>query len=397
MQTKHNTVRMVSLGILATGLMLAGCTKAKAPAAPMAMPDPEVSVVTLQAERTVLTTRLAGRISANLVAEVRPQVGGIVQERKFVEGSDVKAGDVLYQIDPAMFQAACASAEAAKAKAEAHITPVRLKMERYKELVKINAISQQDYDEAVAALKLAEADLTVSQAVVEIAKINLEYTRVKAPISGRIGKSSVTTGALVTAGQPTALAVIQQLDSVYVDVSQSSANLLLRNRALATGKLKRDGASQACVKLVMEDGTPYPHVGALNFSDVTVDPGTGSFTLRTTFPNPEHALLPGMYVRTIIEEGVVEAAILVPQRAVSHDPRGNATALVVNAAGKVELREIKIPISLGNNWLVEEGLMAGDRVILEGLQRVRPGVAVRVVPFAEKAGPAAKVPAAAAH
>ena len=357
------------------------------------MPPPEVAVSIIQAERTVISTELSGRIAPQLVAEVRPQVSGIILERRFTEGSDVTAGDTLYQIDPAMFQAACNSTAAAVAKAEANITPIRLRVERYQELVKAKAVSQQDFDEAQAALKLAEADLSVSKAAAEIARINLEYTRVKAPISGRIGKSAVTTGALVTAGQPAALAVIQKLDPVYVDVTQSSANLLLRNRALASGKLKRDTANQASVKLVLEDGTPYQHPGTLNFSDVTVDPGTGSFTLRTTFPNPEHALLPGMYVRTIVEEGVVEQAILVPQRAVSHDPRGNATVLLVDAEGKIAQRELKIPIGLGNRWLVEEGLIAGDRVVMEGSQRAPPGTPVKVVPFAESAVAPAQPPA----
>ncbi len=389
MQISFKTRQLAAgAGLLGAGLILAGCGKAMVSAG-AGMPPPEVAVVTLQPERLVLTTELAGRTSANLVAEVRPQVGGIIQERRFTEGSDVKAGEVLYQIDPATYQAALDSAAAAQAKSEANVLPIRLKAERYKELVKVKAVSQQDVDDLLAALKLAEADVDVSKAAVAIARINLAYTRVTAPISGRIGRSSVTTGALVTANQPAALAVIQQLDPVYVDVTQASVKLLQLQRNLAGGQLKRDVSIQAAVKLFLEDGTPYPQPGLLKFSDVTVDPSTGSVTLRTLFPNPDQVLLPGMYVRVVVEEGVLEQALLVPQRGVTRDPRGNATAMVVNAAGLVEQRTLKVERSLGDRWLVREGLNAGDRVILEGLQRIKQGIPVRVVPFSNQGGPAA--------
>lgn len=396
---------LVLPGVFAAGLLLVGCDLPKsvsaskaAPAAPAEMPPPEVAVATVQPERLVLTSELSGRISANLVAEVRPQVGGILQQRLFAEGSDVKAGDILYQIDPAMYQAACASAQAALAKAEANLTPVRLKAERYRELVKSKAVSQQDYDEAEAAFKLAEADLALAKATASIADINLAYTQVRAPISGRIGKSSVTTGALVTANQATPLTVIQNLDSVFVDVTVSNARLLQRQRDIENGLMKSSGVGQVAVKLLLEDGSAYPQPGVLKFSDVTVDPGTGSVTLRTVFPNPEHQLLPGMYVHTLVDDGVMEAAILVPQQAVSRDARGNPYALVVDAADHVEQRPLKISRNLGDRWLVAEGLKAGERVVMEGSQRIRPGVAVvKPIPFVRAAVPAFSSTSAATH
>ena len=316
-----------------------------------------------------------------MVAEVRPQVGGIIQKRLFTEGSDVKAGQALYQIDPATYQAAFASAKAAEAKAEANLFSVRLKAGRYQELVKINALSQQDNDDAQAALKQAEADVASARAVVETARINLAYTKLTAPISGRIGRSAVTDGALVTASQPAALATIQQLGSMYVDVTQSSAELLKLKQNRASGMLKNGGASQAQVKLVLEDGSLYPLTGILNFSEVTVEQSTGSITMRATFPNPKQTLLPGMFVRAILEEGIREQAILVPQRGVTRNPKGEAMVMVVGAEEKVEPRPIKVVQTIGENWLVSEGLKAGDRIILEGLQKARPGTAVKAVPF----------------
>jgi len=383
-------------GLLATGIVMSGC--GKKPAAGPPSGPPEVGVVVVKPERVTLTTELSGRTSAHLVAEVRPQVGGIVQKRLFTEGSDVKAGQVLYQIDPASYQAAFASAKAAQARAEANLLPSRLKADRYRDLVKINAVSRQDYDDAYASLKLAEADVAAANAAVETARINLAYTRVTAPISGRIGRSSVTGGALVTASQPAALATIQQLGSMYVDVTQSSAEMLRLKQNLASGLLKKNGSDQARVKLLLEDGSDYPLPGTLKFSEVTVDQSTGSITLRAIFPNPQQTLLPGMFVRAILEEGENPRAILVPQRGVTRDPAGNAAVLVVGAGEKVESRMIKVARTVGDNWLVSEGLKAGDRVILEGIQKARPGTTVKAVPFGSKpvAAPGAASPSAVA-
>jgi membrane fusion protein (multidrug efflux system) len=312
-------------------------------------------------------------------------VGGIIQKRLFTEGTDVKAGEVLYQIDPATYQAAYAGAKANLSRSEANIISVRLKAERYKELVDINAVSRQDYDDASAALKQAEADVEAGKAAVETARINLDYTKVTAPISGRIGRSSVTNGALVTASQPAALATIQQLSPIYVDVTQSSAELLRLKQNLASGLLKSNGAAQARVRLLLEDGSSYPLPGTLKFSEVTVDQSTGSITLRAIFPNPKQTLLPGMFVRAILEEGVNEHAILVPQRGVTRNPAGNAMVMVVGSEEKVEPRVIKVVQTVEDSWLVSEGLKAGDRVILEGLQKARPGTPVKAVPFGSKA------------
>ncbi len=379
MRRSLKTVRAALPGLLVAGALVAGCGKPES--APPPAGPPEVGVVTIQPQRVAVTTELAGRVSAFLVAEVRPQVGGIVQERRFVEGSDVRAGDVLFQIDSATYEAALASARAALARAEANLPPLRLREERYRELVAINAVSRQDHDSAAGQLRQAEAEVEVARAALDLARINLEHCRVTAPISGRIGKSSVTTGALVTANQAAALATVQQLDPVYVDVTESSANLLRLRQGLASGRLKQGGAEQAAVRLVLENGTPYPHQGTLKFSDVTVQPGTGSVTLRTVFPNPEQLLLPGMFARAVVQEGVNESALLVPQRGVSRNQKGEPVAMVVGADEKVEARPLKIDRAVGEAWLLAEGLAAGDRVILEGLQRIRPGVPVRALPF----------------
>jgi membrane fusion protein (multidrug efflux system) len=338
-------------------------------------------VFTIQQERVPVITELPGRTSAYLVAEVRPQVSGIIQKRFFTEGSDVKAGKVLYQIDPATYEATHSAAKAALARAEANVISIRNRVERYKELVTINAVSQQEYDDVTAALKQAEADVQVNNAATESARINLNYTGVTAPITGRIGKSNVTVGALVTANQPTPLAVIQQLDPIYVDATQSSANLLQLKGHIAAGRIKGDGPNQARVKLLLEDGTPYPLEGALKFSDVTVDSSTGSFIQRMVFPNPKHTLLPGMYARALIQEGVIDRAILVPQQAVSRDPKGNPYVLIVDGSGKVEQRAIIVARAIGDKWNVSSGLAPGDKVIVEGMQRVRPGATVKVTPF----------------
>jgi len=397
MKKLHRIKLITTAGVLVMGLMLTGCGK-KQSGGPPQTGAPEVAVVTVQNERVTITTELAGRTSACLVAEVRPQVGGIIQKRLFTEGSDVKAGEVLYQIDPATYQAAYNSSRAALARTEANLIPARLKAERYEELIKINAVSQQDYDDAGAALKQAEADVEGAKATLETARINLAYTGVTAPISGRISRSSATVGALVSASQATALATIQQFDQVYVDLTQSSAEMLHLKQSLASGLLKKAGDKEARVKLLLEDGTPYPLEGTLKFSEVTVEQSTGSITLRTVFPNPKHTLLPGMYVRAIIEEGVKDQAILVPQQGVTRNSKGEPTALVVDGSGMVELRVLKIERSIGDKWLVNEGLNPGDQVILEGLQKVRPGSPVKAVPFGSKpdATPAAAAKPAAA-
>ena len=352
-------------------LLLAGCKEA---AAPQARPAPQVGVVTLEAQPFTLTTELPGRTAAYRVAEVRPQVGGILQKRLFQEGSEVKAGQQLYQIDPSTY-------EATQKSAEASVLSSRSLAERYKMLVGDQAVSRQQYDEARAAQMQAEAALDKAQ-------IDLRYTRVLAPIAGRIGRSAVTEGALVSSGQSTALAVIQQLDPIYVDVAQSSAELLRLQKSFKGGALTRDD-SWSRVKLVLEDGTPYGRPGKLKFREVTVDPTTGSVTLRMVFPNPEHVLLPGMYVRAVVEEGVLSDAILVPQQAVSRTPKGEPYALVVGKDGKAEQRMLTVDRAMGERWLVSKGLAAGEQVIVEGAQRVRAGADVKAVPYAgaESAAP----------
>lgn len=385
MPNKYRCTLLTALILLVAAL--AGCNNTQATASKSPPPIAEVAYVAVEPRSVTLTTELPGRTSALLVAEVRPEVAGIVLNRHFTEGADVKAGEVLYEIDPSTYQAAHASAKAALARAEANVVPRLLKAERYKELVAINAVSRQDADDADAALRQAEAEVEGAKAALDTARINLAHTLVTAPISGRIGRSVVTTGALVTASQPTALATIQKLDPVYVDVTQSTANLLKLREKLAAGKLKKD-ARGAVVKLFLEDGKVYPLGGTLKFSDVTVNPGTGSVTIRTVFPNPKGILLPGMYVRAVLEEGVDERGILVPQRGVTRDPTGKAMALVVGAGDKVESRILEVSRVVGDSWLVEKGLAAGDRVIVEGLQKAKPGDQVRPVPFATTAAPA---------
>ncbi|MFA6147720.1 MAG: efflux RND transporter periplasmic adaptor subunit [bacterium] len=367
--------------------VFAGCNKTQATAPTGPPPLAEVAYVTIVPRRVTLTMELPGRTSAMLVAEVRPEVGGIVRKTLFTEGADVKQGDVLYEIEPSSFEAAYASAKAALSRAEANVVPRRLKAERYKELVAINAVSRQDFDDADAALRQAEAEVEGAKAALDAARINLAHTRVRAPISGRIGRSVVTTGSLVTASQPSPLATIQKLDPVYVDVTQSSANLLKLREMLSAGKIRKD-AKGAVAKLLLEDGTPYPLAGTLKFSDVTVNPGTGSVTIRTVFSNPKGILLPGMYVRAVLEEGIDERGIVVPQRGVTRDPTGKAVALVVDASDNVVSRTLEVSRVVGDGWLVEKGIAAGDRVIVEGLQRAKPGVRVRPVPFKAPPAPA---------
>ena len=337
----------------------------------------EVVIIKLEPRREVYTTALAGRIASFQVAEVRPQVGGILQQRLFTEGADVKAGQALYQIDPATYEAALDSAQAALMKAEANVTPARLKAERFRELLAIKAVSKQEYDDAQAAFKQAEADVAVNRAAVKTARINLEYTKVRSPISGRIGKSAFTPGALVTANQAQALTSVRQLDPVYVDITQSSQDLLRLRAQFTNGEL-RSAAEEAPVRLKLENGAMYPHEGRLQFTDVSVDESTGMVSLRALFPTPEHILLPGMYVRAVIAEGVDENALLVPQRALRRDPKGQASVLLVDGGGKVDVRLVDVGRTVGDSWQVLSGLKPGDRVIVEGGQNVRPGMSVKI-------------------
>jgi len=343
----------------------------------MKMGPPEVATVTVAPQRVMLTTELPGRTSPYLIAEIRPQVSGLLLRRLFTEGSDVKAGDLLYEIDPAPFQAALDNALAALGRSEANLPALQAREERLRKALADKAVSQQDYDDAAAALRQVQADIQYWKATVQTARINLGYTKITAPISGRIGKSSVTDGAIVTAYQPVPLATIQQLDPIYVDVPQSTAELLRLQKRLASGQLKADGDSQQAVQLVLEDGTKYPLEGTLQFRDVTVDPTTGTVTLRMVFPNPKAVLLPQMFVRAVLKEGVHENAILIPQASVIRDPKGNPMVMLVNAEGKAEPRPVVLERAIGDQWLVTAGLAPGNRVIVEGLMKVRPGVPVK--------------------
>ncbi|WP_428311744.1 efflux RND transporter periplasmic adaptor subunit [Hydrocarboniphaga sp.] len=381
------------LSVLILGASLAACGKSQPQAAP---PPPEVGALTLAATAVKLTTDLPGRTVPYRVADVRPQVSGVVLKRLFNEGGEVKAGQSLYLIDPAPFQAALGSAQAALAKAEASEHVAAANVERYKPLVEVNAVSKQEYDDTVAAQETAQADVASARAQVQTAKINLAYTNVQSPISGRAGRSMVTEGALVTASQTTSLVTIQQLDPIYVDLVQPSVMLLKLRRQMASGELTRAGDDAAAAKLQLEDGSVYATPGKLQFSEVTVDTSTGSVTLRAIFPNADHTLLPGMFVHATLEEGQREGALLVPQQAVTHNQKGEPTAMVVGADDKVELRKLKTERAIGANWLVSEGLKAGDRVIVRGLQQAKPGsqVSVREVPLAEldPAAPQAEPP-----
>jgi len=381
MQIYDRFQRITAAGILSGLMILGGCGQQTPSGVASHDMTPEVAVVTIQPRPMAITTELAGRTSANLIAEVRPQVSGIIQKRLFREGSNVKAGQVLFQIDAAPFQAALDNARAALGRSEANLSAIRLKAERIRELLADKAVSQQDYDDASAALKQTEADIQYWKATVETARINLGYTSVKAPISGRIGRSSVTEGALVTAQQPVSIATVQQLDPVYVDVPQSTADVLRLRRSLEEGKLAHGGKTLNKAHLLLEDGAIYPWEGALQFRDVTVDPTTGSVILRIVFPNPKGVLLPGMFVRAVVEEGVNKQTILVPQQAVSRDPKGNPVSLIVDAEGKVRQRMLTLDRAVGDIWIVSSGLASGDRVIVEGIQKVKPGIPVKVVPF----------------
>ena len=373
--------------ILAT-LALGACgDKAAAPAAP---PAAAVTVVTLASAPVTLTRELTGRAEASQVAEVRPQAGGIVERLLFTEGGSVQAGQALYQLDQTAYRADAGSAQAAVARAQASLVTARLSAGRSAELVKTNLISRADNDNAQAALRQAQADLRAAQATLQGANVPLAFTRVTAPISGRIGRSSVTRGALVTASQATPLATIQDLDPMYVEVSQSSAELLQLRREIAAGSLQ--GTDSVPVEIVLEDGSTFAQQGRLSFAEALVDPATGAVALRVVVPNPDQLLLPGMFVRARVANGVRSNGILAPQQGITRNPRGDATALVVGADGKVAQREVVVSRAIGNKWLVESGLKAGDKLIIEGLQKIAPGAPVN----ATEAGSQAAKPATAA-
>ncbi len=381
------------LTVATAAVFLAACGKKDSAPPPQ---TPEVGVVTVQPQSVPVFTELPGRTSAFLVAQVRARVDGIVQRREFVEGSDVKAGQRLYKIDPAPYIATLNSAKASLAKAKANLATQDALVARYKVLVAANAISKQDYDNAVAAQGQAAADVAAGKAAVDSAQINLGYTDVVSPITGRVGISQVTPGAYVQASQATLMSTVQQLDPVYVDLTQSSLEGLKLRQAVQSGRLKTSGPGAAKVTLILEDGKPYAEPGKLQFSDVTVDQSTGSVTIRAIFPNPKRVLLPGMFVRARIEEGVNDNAFLVPLIGVSHDQKGQAVALVVGADNKVAPRTLTTTGMQGQNWIVEGGLQPGDRVIVQGVDKVRPGATVKTVPAKLAPAPDAASGAAAA-
>lgn len=366
-------ILLPSVILLSACFVLSGCDdkEVKAP-----LPQPHVEVVTLKAEPLQVTTELPGRTDAYRVAEVRPQVGGIILKRNFAEGSDIRGGESLYQIDPAPYKAAYDSAQGELAKAVAAAKLAHFTVQRDKPLVGDHYVSQQEFDTAVANAQQADADVQAARANVETARINLAYTKVTSPIDGRIGQSNVTEGALVTTEQANALATVQQLDPIYVDVTQSSNDFIRLKQAVIQGSLEKS-ALQTQVTLVMENGQPYPLKGQLQFSDVSVDESTGSITIRALFPNPQHDLLPGMFVRARIDEGMQKDALLVPQQGVTRNPGGEASVMLVNAKSQVEVRNVTAAQAIGDKWLVTDGLHSGDRVIVSGLQKVRPEMTVK--------------------
>ncbi|VWX62825.1 multidrug efflux system [Burkholderiales bacterium 8X] len=372
-------------------LVLPACKDKTRQAAPP--PVPEVVVGTIESKPVPLKTDLSGRTAAFMVAEVRPQVGGIIRNRPFTEGSPVKAGQVLYEIDPEPFQAAVQQQEGSLANARATVESTRALSERYKALLPMNGVSKQEYDNALAAYRQAQAGVQVQTAALNTARINLQNTKVKAPISGRTSRSAVTPGALVSANQAAALLTISQLDPIYVDIVQSSSELVRLREALRGGTLAREATQKGQpagqrVTLMMENGNPYPHEGRIQLTEVTVDPSSSSVTLRAVFPNPDGVLLPGMYVRTVVTEGVTSNGILVPQQAIARDRKGNPTARVVGAGDKIEVRQLVVARSIGTDWLVTEGLKAGDRLVLEGARDAQPGTQVKVVSGAAGSPPA---------
>ena len=394
----HDFLMLARTTLLAA---IAATLVACGPAAPPQgqRPPPEVGFVVLQPQSYSLTTELPGRTAAFRVAEVRPQVSGILQKRLFVEGSTVKTGQVLYQIDPAPYAAAVQRAEADLARAHAATEVARLKAERFAPLARSGAVPKQDNDDVQAAYRQALANEQAARAALDSARIDLGYTRIQAPIDGVISESFITEGALVTTGQAQALARITQLDPIYVDIQRPTAEMLRLQREFDAGHLQRSGPDSARLELTLEDGSSYPQAGQLQFSGVTVDLGTGSVNVRATFPNPQHVLLPGMYVRGRLQEGVEPAALLVPQRAVTRDAQGNASVFVVGADNKLELRIVETRRAAGDAWLIGKGLSAGDRVVVRGPLRLMPGMPVSPVPADAPPTPAAPSPAAqgAAH
>ncbi|MFJ7567057.1 efflux RND transporter periplasmic adaptor subunit [Herminiimonas sp. NPDC097707] len=384
--------RLTSLGAsLFILFAVAGCGKSDAPAA--APPPTEVSVVTIKSSALGITNELPGRLESTRIAEIRARVPGVVLKRTFREGSDIKAGATLFLIDPAQFEAAYNSADAAVARAEATLLQAELKANRYKPLVETNAISKQEFDDVTAAQKTAAADLAAAKAARATAKLSLGYATVTSPISGRIGRAQVTEGALVGQNEATPLATVQQIDPIYVNMTQSSTEILQLQRALADGKLKSAGKGQVKVTLITEDGQEYAQSGKLLFSDLTVDASSGAITLRAEFPNPDRQLLPGMYVRARVEQAINENAITVPQQAISRTPDG-AAVMVVSAENKVVSRPVITGAASGDSWVISDGLKDGDQVIVEGLQKIKPGATVKPVQW-KKAAPAdATAPAA---
>jgi len=375
------------LATVACGFLPTSCKRA-ANAADAAPAAPEVATIVVAPQQVVLTTELPGRTSAYRIAEVRPQVNGLIQKRLFTEGTEVTAGQELYQIDPSQYQAAFESAKAALGRADASLPAARARAGRFEGLVAEKAVSEQNYDDAAAALLQAEADVAYYKASAENARINLGYAKITSPISGRIGRSTVTDGAIVTAYQPVALATIQQLDPIYVDVPQSTTELLRLERRLEQKQLTKGGEGANRVQLLLDDGSKYPIEGTLQFRDVEVDPSTASVTLRAVFPNPNGVLLPGMFVRAVVQEGFSSQAIVVPQQAVMRNTKGQPVALVVTSDKKIEQRLLSLDRAIGSEWLVTSGLAAGDHLVIEGVQKVRPGVTVREVPFLAAAQPA---------
>lgn len=373
--TKHARFSLLPIFIMSATL-LSACDEQNTQQGPI--PEPQVTVHIVKTAPLAVTTELPGRTSAFRVAQVRPQVSGIILQRHFTEGSDVEAGQSLYQIDPATYQADYDSAKAELGKSEAAAQIAHLTVKRYVPLVGTKYISQQEYDQAIADARQADAAVVAAKASVESARINLAYTKVTSPIGGRIGKSNVTEGALVTNGQSTELATVQQLDPIYVDVTQSSSDFMRLKQSVEQGNLQKDNSTSS-VELLMENGQPYPLKGTLQFSDVTVDESTGSITLRAVFPNPQHTLLPGMFVRARVDEGTQPNAMLVPQQGVTRTPRGDATVMVVNNANTVETRNVVATQAIGDQWLISDGLKAGEKVIVSGLQKVHPGAKVTTV------------------
>jgi membrane fusion protein (multidrug efflux system) len=365
------------IAVVALASALLGCSGAKAPASPQG--PPEVGVITLATRSVGIVDELPGRTVAYRVAEVRPQVSGIVQKRLFAEGSDVRVGEQLYQIDPSSYSAALRSAEAALQRAQANRDKAKLLKDRYGPLRENNLVSQQAYDDAVTGFSAAEADVAAAKAQVESARINVVYCQVLSPIAGRIGRALVTEGALVTSQQSTPLALVQQLDPIYIDITQSSVGMLKLQRALASGDLQRDEKNEAEVSLTLEDGNEYAERGKLQFAEVSVDPSTGAVVLRALFPNPQRELLPGMFVRAQLTQAMKSEALLVPQRGVTRNQRGDAVVLVVGNDNRVVERMVTTARVIGNDWLIDTGLRAGERVILDGLQKIRPGAEVKPV------------------